>query len=339
MLRVLLWPASILFQGIALVRARLYDSGRLRRRWLGGRVLSVGNLTVGGTGKTPMVLWLADRLCAEGKRVAILTRGYPSGGRTEERGTVMSDEVALLRNRLSGKVQFGVGRNRYEKGRVLERHGVEWFILDDGFQHFRLARDVDIVLIDATDPFGGGRLLPAGRLREPRSALARADVIVITRSAHAPAVEAVVRRYAATPIFYAQTALNALRAFSETGQPSRPAAPDCHALNFFAFCGIGNPQAFFEDLRRWGIAVVGKAAYPDHHRYSERDAESLEALAVSAGAGALLCTEKDTHNLRQTSFRMLPLFYCEIALHISNEEEFWRAVVEKAERSRARAGS
>src|SRR5262249_12882072 len=113
MLRILLWPASILFQGIALVRAWLYNTGRLRPRRLGGRVLSVGNWTVGGTGKTPMVLWLADRLQGEGKRIAILTRGYPSRGRSEERGMVLSDEVALLRNRLGGKVQFGVGRNRY----------------------------------------------------------------------------------------------------------------------------------------------------------------------------------------------------------------------------------
>src|SRR5262249_18664329 len=182
-------------------------------------------------------------------------------------------------------------------------------------------------------------LLPAGRLREPRSALARADVIVITRSAHAPAVEAVVRRYTATPIFYAQARLSALRAFSEAGQPSGFAAPDFRAFNFFAFWRIWNSPAFFEDLRRWGIAVVGKAAYPDHHRYSEQDRESLEARAVSAGASALLCTEKDTHNLRQVSLRMLPLFYCEIGLDISNAEEFWRTVMERAGRRRARAAS
>lgn len=336
MLRVLLWPAAGLFEGLVLLRSRLYGEEVLRRKRLGGRVISVGNLTVGGTGKTPMVLWLAERLRAEGKGVGILTRGYRGAEQSDARGTGLSDEVALLRARLGGRVQFGIGADRYAKGVMLERHGVEWFVLDDGFQHLQLGRDADVVLIDATDPFGGGHLLPVGRLREPKSALARADVVVVTRSEHAPAVEAVVRRYTEAPIFYAQTQLKTLFSLAGDRTEPEPARGDWQGLRFFAFCAIGNPAAFFDDLRRWGINAVGTASYRDHHRYSQSDADDLERQANAAGAGTLICTEKDVFNLRHVGFSTRPLYYCQIALGILNEEGFWRAVLATVERNRAR---
>lgn len=337
MLRALLLPVSVFFERVALLRARLYAENFLRQRRLAGRVISVGNLTVGGTGKTPMVLWLAERLLADGKRVAILTRGYRGSRQPDTRGILLSDEVALVRARLGGKVQFGIGADRYAQGAMLERHGVEWFVLDDGFQHLRLARNADIVLIDATDPFGGGRLLPAGRLREPRSALARADVVVITRSEHAPAIETVVRRHTEAPVFYAQTQLKALFSLPADGSEPEPTRSDWRGLKFFAFCAIGNAAAFFDDLRRWGMQVVGAASYRDHYRYLQRDAEELERRANAVGAGALVCTEKDVSNLGQVRFRTLPLYYCQITLTISNEEGFWRALLDTVERNRVRA--
>lgn len=154
-LRWLLWPASMAFGvGVAL-RSAAYRWRILKTRRLEGKVISVGNLTVGGTGKTPMVMWLAQRLLAEGKQAGILTRGY-RGGDGEEPGAPPSDEVALLRGRLERGAMLGVGAERFVKGKMLERHGVQWFLLDDGFQHLRLARDVDIVLLDASDPFGEG---------------------------------------------------------------------------------------------------------------------------------------------------------------------------------------
>src|SRR3989454_7680385 len=178
----LLWPASLVFEVIVRLRGWCYRRGVFKQRRLRGVVISVGNLTVGGTGKTPMVLWIAERLIAEGKPVGILTRGYRGGRPAGGGGKLGGDEGALLRERLRRKARFGIGADRYRKGLMLERHGVEWFVLDDGFQHLRLARDADIVLIDATDPFGGGFLLPAGRLREPKSSLSRADIVVVTRS-------------------------------------------------------------------------------------------------------------------------------------------------------------
>src|SRR5262249_23548352 len=188
-LRALLWPFAVLYGAVVRLRALLYRWKILRTRRLRGTVISVGNLTVGGTGKTPMVLWTAERMASEGKRAAILTRGYRGGNQADARGLPRSDEVALLHERLGGRAQLGVGKDRYAAGQALERHGAEWFILDDGFQHLALGRDANIVLIDATNPFGGGRLLPAGGLPEPKAAPRRGGGGVITRSGTAPAVQ------------------------------------------------------------------------------------------------------------------------------------------------------
>ncbi|HTS10914.1 MAG TPA: tetraacyldisaccharide 4'-kinase, partial [Candidatus Limnocylindrales bacterium] len=200
----LLWPLSVPYGAASRLRARAYRMGMLKQQRLPGVVISVGNLTTGGTGKTPMVIWIAERLAAEGKRVGILTRGYrgktasepaSSAGRVgRSTSQSSSDEVQLMTARLGDRVAIGVGADRFARGQELAQQGVQWFVLDDGFQHVQLARAADIVMIDATNPFGGGRLLPAGRLREPKTALARADLIVITRSAHSPAVEAAIRR-------------------------------------------------------------------------------------------------------------------------------------------------
>ena len=187
LVRTLLQPLGLLYGTVMRLRTAFYEHGLLRSRRLPGAVISVGNLTVGGTGKTPMVLWIAERLAAEGHRPAILTRGYRGLGQGDASGEAPSDEVALLRQRLDGRAQFGVGKDRYKNGLALAKDGAEWFILDDGFQHLELQRDANIVLLDATDPFGGGGVLPAGRLREPRSGLARADIVIITRTSRAPA--------------------------------------------------------------------------------------------------------------------------------------------------------
>ncbi|MGA7783264.1 MAG: tetraacyldisaccharide 4'-kinase, partial [Candidatus Acidiferrales bacterium] len=203
-LRLLLWPVSLVWGAASRLRAALYRWRIFKPARLPGTVISVGNLTAGGTGKTPMVLWIAERLRAElpseNNRVGILTRGYR--GRSEgAAGEPQSDEVSIYRERLQHHVHLGVGPDRFASGQTLARHDIECFVLDDGFQHMELARDADIVLIDATDPFGGGHLLPAGLLREPKSALSRADIIVITRSEQALAVETIVRRNTRAPIF------------------------------------------------------------------------------------------------------------------------------------------
>jgi tetraacyldisaccharide 4'-kinase len=273
-----------------------------------------------------MVLAIAERFAEEGKHAAILTRGYRGASDPGTSGVPQSDEVALLRERLAGKVQLGVGADRYKSGMVLAKHGIEWFVLDDGFQHLKLSRDADIVLVDATDPFGGGMVLPAGRLREPLSALRRADIVVITRRVQAPspALEAILRRHTGSPIFYASTRLEGVLRVPrlDVALPQM----DWRKARFLAFCGIGNPAAFFEDSRNWGFQVVQERSYADHHVYTVREAAELERAAANCGADALLCTEKDVWNLRNVQFTALPAYCCRISFDMT--EDFWSAVMD-----------
>jgi tetraacyldisaccharide 4'-kinase len=334
--QIVLWPASLVWQVIVRTRAAAYRKGFFRSKRLPGTVISVGNLTAGGTGKTPLVLWLAERLHAEGKRAAVLTRGYrgvPAG----PGGVPQSDEVAIYRTRLQHIAELGVGANRFASGKILSRHGVEWFVLDDGFQHMQLARNVDIVLLDATDPFASGFMIPAGLLREPKSALGRADIVVVTRSARTPAIETIVQRVTPAPIFHAVTQLLDVVKF-----PSHPAASSEPLANWrtkkaFAFCGIGNPQAFFDDLSKWGGSVSGHFSFPDHHTYTQTDIEKLEARARDSGAEILLCTEKDIFNLRNIQLPQTPVYCARISLDVSEPDRLWRIILETAERHRAPA--
>ena len=303
-----------------------YARGILRKRKLPGTVIAVGNLTVGGTGKTPMVLAIAERLAQEGKHTAILTRGYRGTADAGESGIPQSDEVALLRERLAGKVQLGVGADRYANGMTLARHGVKSFVLDDGFQHLRLSRDADVVLVDAMDPFGGGMVLPAGRLREPLLSLKRADIVVITRSVEAPlpALETIIRRHASCPIFYSTTRLESVLRLPrlDVALPEQ----DWRKARFLAFCGIGNPAAFFDDLRHWGFQAVQERGFADHHVYTAREGAELEQATASCGADALLCTEKDVWNLRDVRFAALPVYCCRISFELP--DGFWSALAE-----------
>ena len=355
-LRRALRPLSPLYGLAAWLRAYGYRAGLLHSRRLPATVISVGNLTVGGTGKTPFVAWLADRLEREGRSVGILTRGYrglgrgsaaQSGAAATRSASGAADEPELLRARFDGRVPVAVDPNRYAGAQPLLARGVQWFVLDDGFQHLKLERDVNVALVDATDPFGGG-LLPAGRAREPRSALRRADIVVITRAVRAPGLEAALRRYTAAPFFYAATVWNELVPLSATnstaGQQPHAAEIDASSASangrprYFAFCAIGNPDAFFSDLRHWsrqlGGTIAGEMAFRDHHRYSAEDLLAVERAARASGATALVCTEKDTRNLPSPLSTDLPLFSCRIRLVPADEDAVYRAILQVAERRR-----
>ena len=358
-----LWPFSVLYSIGVRLRNAAYNRKIAKPKRLPGVVISVGNLTVGGTGKTPTVLWLSEALLAQGKNVAVLTRGYrgfspisPKTGVTTTDGrlrkTVMQiksnqlsdiagqggpDEPSLLVRRIfcdvrrASRFAVGVSADRFTRGSNLAKRGFDWFILDDGFQHRRLARDLDILLIDSSNPFGGGRLLPSGRLREPPSSMRRADLIIITRSAHPPAVESAIRRDSAAPIFYSTMKLNALRD-SKTLAPA--AIDDIRPSPVFAFCGIGNPSAFLQNLREWGFTVAGLRFFPDHHVYSQSELAQLRDEARAAGATILLCTEKDAINLATTDPLDIPILYCEISLDVADADAFWNAARDILQRRR-----
>jgi tetraacyldisaccharide 4'-kinase len=316
-LRRLLWPASKLFGVAVAIRTRFYARGLLKQKRLKAAVISVGNLSVGGTGKTPVVIWLAEKLLGQGQRVAILTRGY--------RGTSgNSDEVDLMRSRLQNRVIVGVGKNRFAEGQRIESHqAIDIFLLDDGFQHLKLARDVEIVLMDASRPMAQP-LLPAGPMREPASALTRADIIVFTRTKDAPGASEAIQRFGNLPIFAASTFLLGFRCLGTEG-PLQTVA-DLGSGPFFAFCGIGNPEAFVRDLQRWDVAPAGHMFFADHHRYTLEDVRAIERVAIGVGAKGLLTTEKDAWNLKDVQFSALPTFVSVIDLEITGEIEFLAAI-------------
>jgi tetraacyldisaccharide 4'-kinase len=309
--RLLLWPLSVVYGAVVQLRVWLYARGILKQQRLNTPVISVGNLTVGGTGKTPMVLWLAERFLAEGKRVGILTRGYKGSGGT-------SDEIELMRYRLKDRVLFGVGKNRYEQGRQLEEKGLDIFLLDDGYQHLPLARDVNILLLDGSRKFQRQWLLPAGELREPISTTLRADMIVVTRRAEHFAVEA--HDSHTHSIFYSQTQLLGFRDLERPEEEKY--LTEIGPGPFFAFCGIGNPDAFLQDLRRWHVPVCGHKFFRDHHCYQQRDANQLKEAATKRGAAGFVTTEKDWVNLRTLGKLPMPVYVAAISLSIRSESEF-----------------
>jgi tetraacyldisaccharide 4'-kinase len=316
-LRILLWPASKLYGVGVSIRARLYANGWRKQKRLKAAVISVGNLSVGGTGKTPLVMWLAEKLLGQGQRVAILTRGY--------RGTTgSSDEVELMRSRLQNRVIFGVGKNRFAEGQRIESHqAIDIFLLDDGFQHLQLARDVDIVLIDASRPMAQA-LLPAGPMREPLSALTRAGIIVFTRTENTPGAKEALQRLSNLPIFSASTRLVGFRRLDDEG--SLQTVAELRSGPFFVFCGIGNPEAFVRDLQRWGIMPAGHMFFADHHRYTLEDVQAIDQAARRVGANGLLTTEKDSCNLSGLTFPSLPVYVSVIDMEISGETDFLAAI-------------
>jgi tetraacyldisaccharide 4'-kinase len=317
-LPILLSPFSFLYGLVVTIRTWLYDQGWLKQKRLKGAVISVGNLTVGGTGKTPFVIWLAEKLLEQGQRVAILSRGY--------HGTAgSSDEVELMRSRLQDRVLFGVGKNRFAEGhRVESAQAIDVFLLDDGFQHLQLARDLDIVLMDASRSIGGQALLPAGPMRERMSALTRAGIIVFTRTVDTAGAKEAIQRLWNLPVFAASTCLLGFRQLG--GEGSLLSTPELGVGPFFAFCGVGNPGAFLRDLQRWGVPLADHFFFADHHRYTPGDVYTIEAAAAQRGAKALITTEKDFWNLSAVKFSVLPVYISIIDLEIVGESEFMAAV-------------
>ncbi len=297
LLSALLVPLALAYGRAVRARNRRYDRPGASRG-IPIPVLSVGNLAAGGTGKTPMVVWLVRHLEAEGRKPTVVTRGYggragkgpllvSSGGGPLAGPEVCGDEPVLLARALPG-IPVLAGSDRVAGAEAAVVEGADIVVLDDGFQHRRLARDLDLVLLDGTDPFGNGRLLPAGPLREPTEALARASAVIVTRSrpdADVSAIAAVVARCApGVPVLRA--------GHRRTGFASASGAPVARPTRAVAFCGIGNPVPFLRDLEEEGVEIAAARVFPDHHPYLRREIQGLAKLAGRHG-GALVTTEKD----------------------------------------------
>lgn len=296
------------------VRNTAYDRGVLHAARAVIPVVSVGNLTLGGTGKTPLVAWLARSFVAQGMRPAIVSRGY--GAARGQR----SDEAAELAILLPG-VPHVANRDRVAGVRSAAAAGADIAILDDGFQHRRLARDIDIVAVDATDPFGGGRLFPRGLLREPLRGLARAQAVVLTRAASVDAARrGEIRgmlsdacRGGLPPVWVEASHRPVhLRSATSATQPLERLA----AARIAAFAGIGNPSAFRTSLANIGATLVGFRPYPDHHAYTVADIDAIRDWAVGLRADLVVTTLKDLVKVRTEQMGGIPLFAMEIAMEI-----------------------
>ena len=298
------------------LRQMAYRYGLFKTRRLNRPVVSVGNLTVGGTGKTPLVMYIAERLLDRGWTPSILTRGYrrtvggmitiaPQTNRhVDPRET--GDEAALLAAALP-KVPIVVSGNRYHAGRMAEeRYTVDVHLLDDGFQHWALERSVDIVTLDVTQDSSTGFLLPAGRYREPRSALRRADIVVLTRTELADGAahkEFVASLNPRAEVFESTIYLHGW-IDARTGAPVP--SSEIQGRTALAFCGIGNPGAFFASVRKWGVNVAAERAFRDHYRYGPGHLHRLARHAQASGADMMLTTEKDLANLPREWAQEIP---------------------------------
>ena len=336
----LLWllflPCSWIYRFAVQVRNFLYNRGWLRVEALGRPVISVGNLTVGGTGKTPSCVWLAQELAKHGLKVAILSRGY---NRREKQPVILGlnnsplsaantgvdihaagDEPYLMA-RIYGQI-VAVGSDRYESGReLLRRQAVDVLILDDGFQHRRLKRDVDLVLLgrDAT-----GWMLPCGPFREPRKAVRRADFILLTDAQEE--WKSFLKARSPQSCYSGSLEPSVLIGFQSNRWQERPLSL-LYRSRILAISGIANPAGFYDTIRAWEGEVVDTLEFPDHHDYTSRDWQDINRRGHHADI--ILTTEKDLVKLIRFPFAKDKLLALRVSMVIENGAALIQAVLDR----------
>jgi tetraacyldisaccharide 4'-kinase len=309
-------PLSLIYGGVVRTRSALYDRGILRARRLQGAVVSVGNLSTGGSGKTPFVLLLGELLKARGIEFDVLSRGYgrrskgvrlvDPAGLPQEFG----DEPLLIARKLN--VPVIVGEDRYEAGHFAEsKFGPQLHLLDDGFQHRALARDFDIVLVTPQD--ANDQLLPVGRLRETLRSLQRADAVVLTSGASAESFP-----------LEGKIIWRVRRGIVPSNVPPRP----------IVFCGVARPQNFVLQLRAANIDPVAEAFYRDHHSYSEKDIRELLELEQRSDAGGFVTTEKDAVNLGGYLSALTPLAVVPVKMELSDAANALDTILHKIDKQK-----
>ncbi len=325
----LLRCVSVFYALIQRIRAAGYASGVFHSGKLDCRVISVGNLTLGGTGKTPTVLAIAETLQQNGYRPAILSRGYggdpglgvnvvSDGSQVLLSAAEAGDEPVMMARRLNN-VPVLTGKSRYRSGRfALDNFQIDTLILDDGFQHLPLKRDLNIVLCDAQRPFGIAEIFPAGELREPVDAIQRADMICLTRYSE-DLNGSEVFNPKNVPVIKTALKSDSLWDLKTETQVDVSAL---HGKKVGAFCGIGKPDPFFETVKGLGVDLVWRQAFPDHFDYFDFDFSIVEQQARKAGAEFLITTEKDAVKLSAEKFS-LPLYSLRVTLDIVEGRDEW----------------
>ncbi|MDQ6785979.1 MAG: tetraacyldisaccharide 4'-kinase [Acidobacteriota bacterium] len=359
---------SRIHEAVLQKRIALYEKGVFESFSLGAFTVSVGNLTVGGTGKTPLVTRAAEILTEMGETVCIVTRGYKrenpkarvlvsDGEKILADAKQAGDEPFELARKLLGRAIVIADANRIAAGNwAREKFRITAFVLDDAFQHLRARRDLDIVTIDATNPYGNGKLFPFGILREPLQNLKRADAIVITRANLVEAAEDLktkIRRFNANcPIFVSENKtarLTEIKEFLAKANCEKSETPNSKIENqrpktkdqieteskyrFLAFCGLGNPNNFFAQLRGENFDLAATETFPDHYFYKQNDIVKLEKKARPADAGNLLTTAKDAVKLKDLNFD-LPCFVAESEMVFAGGDDFRNWIISKLKQSK-----
>ncbi len=340
LLLFVLLPFSLLYRSAVFLRNGLFDLGLRKQQKMKSPVISVGNLTVGGTGKTPLVIMLANFLREKGYHPAVLSRGY--GGRATSAVNVVSDGKRILMGHADGGDEpvliarsspgtaVLTGASRILTGRLATGQlGADILILDDGFQHRHVARDINILLMDRSRPFGNGFLLPAGPLREPPAALRRADLIVATDSDDG-------RAQSFPPDSRIPSGIHSFRGIRRPKDIRQGGTGQIFPLGLLektrvcAFSGIGAPESFRKTLNALGADVGCYLAFPDHHRYCREDLDRIAQAAAGSAASMIVTTEKDGVHLEDFPFFLSKVFFLRIAMEIvPNEEAFQKWLLGK----------
>lgn len=335
--RIFLFPFylfSILFGIILKIRVYLYSLGILKTRKLPCPVISVGNLTLGGTGKTPLVMHLAKGLKQRGIHVAILTRGYK--GKMKQgfvkinnnhiSPKLSGDEPFLMAKTLEG-IPILIGSNRFRNAQLaLKEFLISCFLLDDGFQHLKLHRDLDILLIDSQIGFGDNYIFPRGILREPLSHLRRADIYLITKITNQKSsrlLEEEISKLKPSPIIF-HSHYEPLYLLNYKGVKIN--IESLNGKNVIALSSIGNPHYFSYLLKRCGMVVTNEIIFPDHHSYKERDLTFIKEQVKQVDC--IVTTEKDMVKLNYLNIENLPIYALRVEIKIWEEEDFNKKVEE-----------
>jgi tetraacyldisaccharide 4'-kinase len=323
------------YTAIIAVRNFLYSKSWLETRRVSATIFSIGNITVGGTGKTPLVIWLCKFLQQKGIQCAILTRGYRTrrhnrASSIEYRASRIDEPAILAESCPQAKVIVNPDRVAGAT-EAINKFGAKVLIMDDGFQHRRLRRNLDIVTIDATCPFGYGKILPAGLLREPVTSLKRADAVVITRSdqvqqAELHKIEENLQQINPNMIV-TRSMHEPVCAKSIDGKEI--SIEQLSGKKVFAFCGIGNPQSFLDTIKSVNVQMVGSKIYNDHHHYIDADISNIREQARVCGANLILTTQKDWTKIRHLipTKEDIPLVYLAVDLKFLSGEDRLKGLI------------
>jgi tetraacyldisaccharide 4'-kinase len=327
----LLSPIAALYGAVVRLRVWCYAAGVLPTDRLQAPVISIGNLTMGGTGKTPTTIAIGKRLLDSGHRVAVLSRGYKgehggepllvSDGQCIQATANEAGDEALVIARNLPRALVAVARKRVQAGAWLEKHfGVDVHLLDDGFQHLQLHRDLNLLVVDATNPFGGG-LPPRGRLREPLGAIRRADAIILSRTKvghdYDELIETIRRYKPGIPCLLAHQRLVSLLKLGEKEELPLEAL---NGLNVVAFAGIGNPSQFLTTLEQSGIRVVHSFSFPDHHYYKTLDYHRMVHECEKRNVNVLITTEKDAEKISAADFAPRKVFVARLTFEFEDPD-------------------